>query len=467
MIRGMLVDFIPAQSLTEASSRIFSLSGQPPAKTRGPKRALVALARSLMLEVDLEATNAILGRQIATSLGVEWPEDAGSRTNQITLHGLNVLLAAASSAFERGSVVRIEAVLPTALQGWAGFRPAQSKIEAVNRISALTRSGPQDLGPGAKERKSVLVNLARALFQDVDTSLSKTDLGAALAGRFGLAWTDEATSTGYTITLEGLNILLAGAERYLDRLGLSPVTTFATAEEEGGALVSALRDGLPSYWDGRACVTEMRREEYAGWRQSEWPGWYAEFKSFPVLNTAFPMPEAGGPRRQFGNTVFDYALGRVWDLKAHTEIKRYLPSGATSRGGGSIILNDAAAALECIALQGLGFLIISGRSIFDEDGDFDAWQRDLTREGKPSAVIRSNSGRQRARKRAFEPLHVDAYWIPNVEGFDSAVAAGRVAVKPQGRQQARASQEAGAARADKIHLNKVKGAGLRVASASW
>ncbi|WP_264028985.1 hypothetical protein [Cellulosimicrobium sp. SH8] len=462
----MRFEFIPARSLPEAGSRIFSLSGQPPATTRGPKRALVALARSLMLDVDLEATNAVLGKQIAVALGVEWPGEAGTRTNQITLLGMNHLLAAAADRFSNESVEHVEAVVPDALDGWAGFRPAQSKLEAVNRISALTRSGPQELGPGGKERKSVFTNLAEALFPQMDTSVSKTDLGRALASSFGLSWTDAATSTGYTITLDGLNTVLAGAERYLDRLGLSPSATFHSAEEEGTALVAALRAGLPSHWDGRACVQEMRREEFAGWRQSEWPGWYAEFKGFPVLNEAFPMPETGGPRRRFGNTVFDYALGRVWDLKAHTETKRFVPGDTNAPGGTVIILNDAEAALECIGSQGLGFLIISGRSIFDDDGAFDDWHRDFTKTGRQSA-LRSNTGRRRARKRAFEPLHADAYWIANKEAFDSGVVAGGLAVRSQGRQQARGDQHEGAARRDKLHLVKTKADQIRVGSSAW
>src|SRR5690606_21094214 len=105
----------------------------------------------------------------------------GTRTGQITLQGMNWLLAGASDAFVSGSVRRIEEGKPAQLADWGGFRPARSKLEAVNRISALTRSGPQDLGPGGKERKSVFVNLAQALFPQIDTSVSKIHLGAALA----------------------------------------------------------------------------------------------------------------------------------------------------------------------------------------------------------------------------------------------------------------------------------------------
>ena len=57
------------------------------------------------------------------------------------------------------------------------FIPAKNKLEAVARISFLTNSGPEDLGPGSKERKSVLTNLANGLKIQIDESDSKPDIG--------------------------------------------------------------------------------------------------------------------------------------------------------------------------------------------------------------------------------------------------------------------------------------------------
>ena len=37
------------------------------------------------------------------------------------------------------------------------FVPARNKLEAVARISNLTNSGPETLGPGSKEHKSVVL----------------------------------------------------------------------------------------------------------------------------------------------------------------------------------------------------------------------------------------------------------------------------------------------------------------------
>ena len=43
------------------------------------------------------------------------------------------------------------------------FVPARNKLEVVARISNLTNSGPETLGPGSKEHKSVVLNLARGM----------------------------------------------------------------------------------------------------------------------------------------------------------------------------------------------------------------------------------------------------------------------------------------------------------------
>jgi hypothetical protein len=466
MIGAMPHEFVPAASLVEASSRMFSLSNEPAIRSRGPKRALVSLARALRLDIDMESTNSVLGRQIADALDAIWPGAAATPTGQITLIGMNTLLEAASRAFAEHSVGLTRVGFPDTLVGWSDFVPARSKLEAVNRISALTRSGPQSLGPGAKERKSVLSNLAAALFPDLDTSVSKTTLGALLAERLGVPWTDECTSTGYTVTLAGLNTVLAGAERLLNHLGQPLSATFASAAEEGEALVATLRAGIDPYWDGRACVVAMREAEYANWRQSEWPGWYTEFVGIPLLNDTFPMAESGGPRRRFGNTTFDYALGRVWDLKAHSERKVFAPSGKVERVTGTIQLNDADAARECIRLQGLGFLVVSGDAEFDDDAVFDDWHRAFTSTDRTRSV-RPNGGHRRRRKKAFRLAHCDAYWLENEPALDAALVAGHVQIKAQGRQQVRGDQEHGAERPDKLHLVKRTADELRVSRADW
>ena len=64
-----------------------------------------------------------------------------------------------------GSVYWISDIVKSLEIGWwqLDFVPARNKLEVVARISNLTNSGPEYLGPGSKERRSVLFNLARGM----------------------------------------------------------------------------------------------------------------------------------------------------------------------------------------------------------------------------------------------------------------------------------------------------------------
>ena len=56
------------------------------------------------------------------------------------------------------------------------FVPATNKLEVVNRISNLTNSGNETLGPGSKEKKSVVINLAAGLDIPFSTTETKQEL---------------------------------------------------------------------------------------------------------------------------------------------------------------------------------------------------------------------------------------------------------------------------------------------------
>src|SRR5699024_1004032 len=140
-----------------------------------------------------------LGRQIAQALGATWGDASWSSGSTITLRGLNTILEAATHEISRRS--RLTPVESSFDLGgpFPGFAPARSKLEAVHRISALTGSGPQTLGPGSKERKSVLSDLAIGLGLHVQVSANKVDLGRAVAEALGAWWDPECFSTGQTI----------------------------------------------------------------------------------------------------------------------------------------------------------------------------------------------------------------------------------------------------------------------------
>ncbi len=387
----------------------------------------MALRDALGLDIDLARTNAEAGRVLSQRLDIEWRPLAYETRNTVTLDGLNALLEGATEAYHRGSLRRREQQRPEGLTGpeWAEFKPARSKIEAVNRISTLTDSGPEDLGPGSKERKRVLVNLATKLEPRVDTTLTKTKLGATLAGELGAPWSDLCESTGETISLIGLNTLLAGAERRLGRLGASSADTLGTPQAEGAALAAALVDKLNrETWDAQRTVLRMKRDGIPGCNQSEWQGFYYEGRGRDILNALFP-PAPTPVRARYNFTTFDYSLNFVWDLKCHTERWVNPVTRALSRGRPDVQLNDERAIRECIEDQGLGFLMLSGEAVEDVDQVFAIWH----------ARFKGKDGPQRRRiKAGFTPLHVEAFWIPDTASLLAAIAAGALKVSTQGRQ---------------------------------
>lgn len=460
--------FYPATTIAEAVARIFALTGRTPDGTRGEKRALVALRDALGLDVDTARTNAVTGRLLAEALNIEWVPTVFTERNTVTLDGLNALLEAATEAQLAGSLRRLTNAAPQGLTGpaWVAFRPARSKIEAVTRIAALTNAPKEWLGPGGKEHKSVLLNLADALLPNADLNRSsKTKLGASMSRALEVPWDSRCESTGQTISLTGLNTVLGGAERRLGRLGSEVSDALATPQDEGQALSAALVAGLlkkdQDHWDGREAVTWLRAQGLRGSNDNEWQGFYGEERAKLVLSRSFtPRPDPPGTR--FANTTFDYALNRVWDIKVHTETK--VVGGVQRPAGNETQLNDETAVRLCVAEQGLGFLTVNGAATMDETGEFVAWHRVF----KGTTSTPSNSGRSRTRKSAFRPTSVEAFWVANTETLEAAVLAGQLGVKTQGRQAPRGGETVGAPRPSKFEMRMVQArGGLRIARHDW
>jgi len=472
-------DFIPALSAVEACSRIFSLTGALERTARGEKRAIVALRDALDLDIDIVRTNAEMAARIAEKLEVDWLSSYEDHT-KVNLNGLNALLMGTSNAYHQGAIRNLASNRPLGLQDflWQDFQPAASKIEAVNRLSSLTKSGPEWLGPGSKEHKRVLINLAAGLAPDIDTRLSKSKLGAALASEFEAPWLPECESTGETISLQGLNTLLAGAERRMGILGASRAVLQGTPEEEGQMLVNALLDGWRSHkqkdgskrviWDGRKTINWMIENGINnGPYQNEWQGFYWEARGLQILNAAF-SPNPNPPAAKYINTIFDYSLRFVWDLKAHTEHWANSQNTKISGSKTGAPLNDQQAMDACIADQGLGFLVVSGIGIEDSDHAFVEWHRKLKASvGKKSSP--SNSGESRRRKAAFVPLHVDAMYFRDVLNFEGAKAAGIITGFNQGAQAPKSTGTPGKLRPKKYLLKSqvARTSQFCVASATW
>lgn len=414
---------------------MFALTGAKDSGSRGPRRSLLALADSLDLDIDSNAVNAIIGGQIAQALDTGWREQRDFVQYQVSLTGMNTLLRAAAESLSRLSHARQVAdakTLEQVLVAHPGFRPARGKQEAVDRMSDLAGVERDKIGPGGKEHIETLHHLARRFApQILDSDHTKHSLAEALCEEFGVPWSPKAVSTMGTITKQGLNMILAGAER---RAGISSAA-WATAAEEGVALVQALARRLPTHWDGKTCIEWMRENGSTKWFGSEWAGWYFEEQVRTILNEAYPTPPVDGPRVSYGRTDFDYASPtRVWDAKAHTAWSQpHARSGARlTKGTSPFWLNDARAMRDCIEEQGLGFLIVDGLAALDVEGHFRAWiaAYGAAHGKKPSGYVASTGG-SRPRKVAWTPLKLRAIWIENLTELDAGIAAGWLRRKPQ------------------------------------
>ena len=301
------------------------------------------------------------------------------------------------------------------------FVRSRDKFEAVNRLAALTGTGPEDLGPGSKERKRVLVNVIEHLGLGIDTSLSKTRIGRAIAEALGGRWTDACWSSGETITLVGLDLILELAIRSSDAVLLPPPRDAAS---EARLIVEAAAEATARRLEMVACVNEMRAAENSNWAQTEWVGFYFE----AVARARCQSVLGGEPGRLYGRTRFDYRWANTWDFKAHTEVDR------RGRSGRDLVLNDIEAIRACLGDGGLGFIVLHGRAEFDESGELRTWHVS-ERAATGRKARRTDTGRpSRVYKAAFEPRIIEALYLTDVAEVETALDEGWLVVMNQGRQ---------------------------------
>jgi hypothetical protein len=293
------------------------------------------------------------------------------------------------------------------------FLPARNKLEAVARISALTGSGPEILGPGSKERKSVFSNLATGLGITTKGDETKQELSALIAQSLGVAWTPECESVGQTITLTGLNRLLEAAS-----LRIAKPTEFLksiSASDEMRNISKIVSTETPKHMDGKNSIIEMKNEEFSKWAETEWQGFYFEFKVKPQL-----IYSLGGGPRVIGRTEFDYALNYPWDMKVHSMVTS---KGKKSPGG--CALNDGLSMETAISETGLGLILLNG--IPNYDWEFTTWFKEYRNKSK--------SEPRRTLKKSFTSMRVDYFFIPNKERFKEALEKKELTTFNQGRQQ--------------------------------
>lgn len=281
------------------------------------------------------------------------------------------------------------------------FIPAQNKLEAVSRIGRISGGPEESLGPGSKERKTVLTNLYHHLGIDLPSKKTKQQLAKGLVVQFGESWDSKCESAGQTLTLIGLNKILKIAEEKSVRINQKQNSKEFTLDQEVSALESIILSNLPPIFDGKTCVTQMRDAEDRNWRQTEWQGWYFEYLALPKL-----IQILGGGKKRIGSVTFDYKLQRTWDLKTHSA--RLLTH--STRVKNDVPMNDLAAMKSVIINEGLGFIILSGDAY--PDSDFSLWHKSL----------RGSGGQPKRRLKAkFIPTSLDFFWLQGESDLEFAL----------------------------------------------
>lgn len=157
-------------------------------------------------------------------------------------------------------------------------------------------------------------------------------------------------------------------------------------------------------WTLKKAVAEMRANEWPHWRQSEWPGFYFEYREFATGNEEFVR----GPR--FGNVAFDLQSKLVWDLKVHVDGKNRVP------------LNDQEAVRDCISQTGfIGWMILTGSATYASDEDRQ-WHTDFKGGLTPYAQSNRALGKNKRRiKGTFGPKSIVAFGLAGLSNLERAM----------------------------------------------
>jgi len=295
------------------------------------------------------------------------------------------------------------------------FIEAQNKLEAVARISQLTNSGPETLGPGSKERKSVVLNLAKNLGLRTESTSTKHQIASEIAKELGFEWVKEYESSGQTLTLKGLNSLLrAGSDHFFrDNPELEGLHENGF-EQELENISKVIATKTPKHMDGFTAINQMKSSEFNQWRATEWQGFYFEFLIAPELINVL----GGGPKK-IGSTTFDYALRYTWDFKVHSALTK---NGTKSNS--QCQLNDAKSMDQAVLQGGIGLIILTGAPTYDLN--FTRWHKKFRSgsEEEPKKLL----------KKEFQTERIDFFFIPSKERLEQALQRGEIVFFRQGHQ---------------------------------
>jgi hypothetical protein len=128
--------------------------------------------------------------------------------------------------------------------------------------------------------------------------------------------------------------------------------------------ISEVLKNLPTFWDGKEAILEMKEAGFTHWKQMEWIGWYFQFLCEKFLKNIIQIL---GPK--FRNARFDGFLKIPWDFKAH----------AINTSSHQIIVNDSEAIAKGIENFGsVGLILAMGKVEYnDEERTFQKWHEEL------------------------------------------------------------------------------------------
>ena len=178
-------------------------------------------------------------------------------------------------------------------------------------------------------------------------------------------------------------------------------------QRDGAKTRKHLQEATAGVWELRHAVSEMKANGWPHWRQSEWPGFYFEYRETALGDHEFRR----GPR--YGNVTFDLQSKLVWDLKVHVG------------KGGMVPLNDQEAVRNCIQENGfLGWMILTGEATYASDKDRE-WHSRF--KGGLSAYSLSNRAAGKSRRRikgTFTPGAIVGFGLAGLDALDLALSEG-------------------------------------------
>lgn len=164
-----------------------------------------------------------------------------------------------------------------------------------------------------------------------------------------------------------------------------------------------LQKYIPSYWDGKNSILEMKNSDCRNWKQNEWIGWYFQYLCEKHL------PESGMtiPGNKFGKSSFDGNLSIDWDFKSHPLLNK---DGKSNK---ILIANDLEATVLTIEQNGItGLIVAVGKAEFDTDGSFREWHTSLRGgESKYSIANKERGAHNRIYKTGFKLFRIDFFII--------------------------------------------------------